>query len=324
MSRSRICVAALALSLVSSFVAACSDDSSGTGAATSTGGSASDGGSGGEGTGATSSTGEGASSGEGGSSSGSGGSGGNGGTPAVTASPGCMTGNGLPEGENTFDLADASRHYMLHLPNGYTKDKQWPLLLALHPNGSNIDYWNGTSGPRNIRAQVENDAILVVAESLTGDWRDDEPTDLAYIDQVIGDVEKELCVDLGEIFSMGFSGGGSFSGLLGCVRDDIRAFASGGAVKYFEDTDCTLHTPAAWVTIGSGELVPERVAFREYWRERDGCMESSQATDPDPCVAYDGCDAATPMNYCQHGGGHEWPAFGTEAAWQFLKQFVTE
>jgi poly(3-hydroxybutyrate) depolymerase len=197
------------------------------------------------------------------------------------------------------------------------------VLLALHPNGGNIDYWNGTSGERNIRAQVEDEAILVVVEDATNQWPDDLETELAYFQKILTDLRNELCVDLAAIFSMGFSGGGSFSGVLGCRRDDIRAIVAGGAVIYFDEADCT-NVPAAWITIGEGELIPAREEFRDFWRDRAGCMESTQPVDPDPCVAYDGCGEGTPVHYCQHAGDHVWPSFGTEAAWQFFSQFVTE
>ena len=116
-----------------------------------------------------------------------------------------------------------------------------------------------------------------------------------------------------------FSGGGSFSGVLACRREYIRAFAAGGAVIYFDEKDCTRRTPA-WITIGEKELVKSREAFRDFFRDQGQCMASSSATSPAPCQAYDGCDSATPVHYCEHPGDHVWPDFGTAAMWAFLKQ----
>lgn len=251
------------------------------------------------------------------------GTGGEGGGPDLSASPGCVDGEGIPEGESTFELEDEMRRYIVHLPNGYTRDRKWPVVLALHPNGGNIDYWNVTDGSRNIRAAVEDDAILIVAEDITANWPDDLDTELAYFDTILTRAKNELCVNTDEIFSMGFSGGGSFSGVLGCRRDDIRAIAIGGAIMYFDPADC-VNTPAAWVTIGELELIQGRADFRDFWRDKAGCEATSTPTDPDPCVAYDGCDAETPVVYCQHEGDHVWPAFGTEATWNFFKRFIVE
>ena len=46
--------------------------------------------------------------------------------------------------------------------------------------------------------------------------------ELAYVDALVSQLQSALCIDTTRIFSMGFSGGGSFSGMLGCDRTDIR------------------------------------------------------------------------------------------------------
>ena len=254
-------------------------------------------------------------------------------------SPGCVDGAGLDEGEHTFTLEGNDRRYILRLPNGYSRDRTWPLVLALHGNGGNTGYWDGTSGGRNIRGVLEDDAVLIVAEAIDNQWRDydmDRETwdpriesELLYFDQIIEEAKNELCIDEDAIFSMGFSGGGSFSGVLGCRRTDIRAIAVGGSVIYFaegrdlDDPDLCVGTPAAWITIGTEELAAGREAYRDFFRDRAGCDATSSPTDPDPpCVAYDGCDAATPVTYCQHPDGHIWPDFASDAMWAFFSQFV--
>ena len=248
-----------------------------------------------------------------------------------TGSPGCVDGAGLEEGEHTFTPEDIERRYLLYLPTGYDGSRPWPLIFALHGNGGSVDYWDRTSGDRNIRGEVEDGAILVIAEAIDNAWRDyDMPREtwpprieqeLRYFDHLKDELGEALCVDEDAIFSMGFSGGGSFSGVLGCRREYVRAIAVGGSVIYFEEEDC-VSTPAAWITIGTEELTDGRAAYRDFFRDRAGCDAESSATDPDPCVAYAGCDPATPVHYCQHPGGHVWPDFGTEAAWAFFRRFV--
>lgn len=246
-------------------------------------------------------------------------------------SPGCIDGTGIAEGENTFMLEGRNRRYIMRLPNNYTRDKQWPLVLALHGNGGSTSYWDGTSGDRNIRGVLADEAILVVAEAIGGNWRDyaEEPStwparidsELLYFDEIINQASNELCINPSAIFAMGFSGGGSFSGVLGCLRTDIRAIAVGGSVIYFDPESC-VSTPASWITIGTLELVPGREAYRDFFRDRAGCATTASAIDPAPCTAYDNCDAATPVHYCQHPGDHIWPDFGSQAMWDFFKRFL--
>lgn len=246
-------------------------------------------------------------------------------------SAGCVDGEGIPEGPNSFMLDGMERRYVMRLPTDYSRDRAWPLIFALHGNGGNTGYWDSEGGSRNIRDVVADHAVLIVAEAIDNRWRDyDMPSDtwparidmeLRYFDELVNRASADLCIDEDAIFTMGFSGGGSFSGLLGCQRDYIRAFAAGGSVIYFDEEDC-VQSPPAWITIGTEELTSGREAFRDFFRDGAGCMESTMSTDPDPCVAYDGCDNI--VHYCQHPDGHVWPGFGTEAFWSFFEQFVGE
>lgn len=256
------------------------------------------------------------------------------GSAAYNGSAGCTDGsNPIAEGEQTFMLEGRERRYVLRLPNGYDGAEPWPVVFALHGNGGSASYWDGTSGDRNIRAVLAEEAILVVAEAIEGNWRDysaDRSTwpvriesELLYFETIIGELRSRMCIDEREMFSMGFSGGGSFSGVLGCRRTDIRAIAVGGSVIYFDEANC-VGTPAAWVTIGTGELSDGREAYRDFFRDRAGCDAASVATTPAPCVAYENCADATPVHYCQHPDGHIWPDFGSDAMWTFFDQFVDQ
>lgn len=246
-------------------------------------------------------------------------------------SRGCGLFEGLAEGEHTFELDGRTRRYIVRLPQNYVSDEGWPLVFALHGNGGSAAFWDVTSGNRNIREVLKDEAVLVIAEAIEGNWRDyNAPQDtwpdrieseLRYFDEVLEQVKLGLCIDTDEVFTMGFSGGGSFSGVLTCRRDDYRAMAVGGSVMYFEPQDCTRATPA-WITIGTEELVPGREAFRDFFRDQAGCSETSTPVDPAPCVAYETCDVGTPVHYCQHAGDHVWPDIGSQAMWEFFKQFV--
>jgi len=252
---------------------------------------------------------------------------------AVTpiGSAGCIDGAGIPEGENTFMLEGLSRKFIMRLPQNYSADKAWPIVFALHGNGGNTSYWDGTSGDRNIREVLKDDAILIVAEAIDGQWRDYDAdastwparidSELLYFDTILTQAKNNLCINESAIFTMGFSGGGSFSGVLGCRRTDIRAMAVGGSVIYFDEADC-VGKPAAWITIGTQELVAGREQFRDFFRDLGGCDATATATDPAPCTAYDSCDATSPVHYCQHPDGHIWPDFGSQAMWDFFSQFV--
>lgn len=244
--------------------------------------------------------------------------------------PGCAARAPLPDGEATIEVQGTTRRYRIRLPRNYAGGGPWPLVLALHPNGNaGFGYWDADGGKRPLRARLADEAVLVVPLGRSKgaddkgkeqfDWRGDVPADLAFFDALLTRLKEGLCLDENRLFSMGFSGGGSFSAVLGCHRKDIRAFAAGGAVSYFDPAACQ-GTPAAWITIGKGELTDKRIALRDFWRTRAGCQPEERPTEPAPCVAYR-CPGRTPVTYCEHAAGHEWPDFGTSAAWAFFARF---
>jgi poly(3-hydroxybutyrate) depolymerase len=261
-------------------------------------------------------------------SDGSGGSDSTGGQ--MVGSPGCMAETPLAEGEHTFMLDGIERRYIVRLPSNYSPDQPWPLIFALHGNGGNPGYWDATGGDRDIRTAFAEEAILIIPEAINNQWRDySAPADtwpagivleLNFFDSVYDTAQNELCIDTTNVFSMGFSGGGSFSGVLGCQRDYIRAIAVGGSVIYFDEADCT-STPAAWITIGEQEYTDGRAAFRDFFADHAGCQMTSTPGAPDGCVDYDGCGAGTPVTYCSHPADHVWPSIGTDATKAFFQGF---
>jgi polyhydroxybutyrate depolymerase len=245
-------------------------------------------------------------------------------------SPGCTASESLAEGEHQFNLDGYDRRYILRLPQGYSSERPWPLIFALHGNGGNPGYWDAIGGDRDIRTAFADDAIIIIPEAIDNQWRDyNAPSntwparielELDYFDTIYQAAREQLCIDDAHVFSMGFSGGGSFSGVLGCRRDYIRAIAVGGSVIYFDPNECTA-TPAAWITIGDGELTAGREAFRDFFRMLAGCQETSTPGEPAGCIDYQGCGADTPVTFCSHPAGHVWPSIGTAATKAFFERF---
>jgi polyhydroxybutyrate depolymerase len=234
----------------------------------------------------------------------------------------------LTEGEHGLTLDGLERRFVVRLPVDYDPARAYPVVFSLPGNGGALEEWDQTDGDKALRTVMGADGILVATEAIDKQWRDysmPEKTwpgrieqELLYFDAVIGQVGDGLCVDLDHLFALGFSGGGSFSGVLGCRRSDIRAIATGGAVIYFDPADC-VSTPSAWVTLGALEYSDSRAAFRDFWRDGASCAETSLPTGPDSCLAYDGCAPDLAVHYCPHEGDHVWPSFGTQSAWDFFQ-----
>jgi poly(3-hydroxybutyrate) depolymerase len=134
--------------------------------------------------------------------------------------------------------------------------------------------------------------------------------DVAFIDALVAALEAEHCVDASRVFAAGHSHGASFSNHLGCYRPEtfraIAPVAGGGPWA----GPCT-GSVSAMVSHGSADAdvpIDNGIFSRDHWLEANGCAGApSSSADPAPCVSYAGC--AEPVLWCEHAGGHEWPAF---------------
>jgi polyhydroxybutyrate depolymerase len=225
--------------------------------------------------------------------------------PPVAPSAGCNAADQLPEGMATLP---GGRPYAVHLPTGYDRTKPYPLVFALHPNGGDIAMFND----QNTRTVMKAWAILVRTQSETGDWREAFPADLAYFDALVPLLKDKLCVDTNRIYSFGFSGGGSFSNLLACKRNFLRAVGSGGGVPGYDGyTAADCRPMPAWIDEG------DRVGLLELWTAKNGCSQQLPGNRPN-CGTY--VCAAAPVVYCTNST-HTWPTYASGDVSAFFSQF---
>jgi polyhydroxybutyrate depolymerase len=225
--------------------------------------------------------------------------------PPAVPSTGCASADQLPEGAGTLP---GGRRYMVHLPTGYEKTKPYPLVFGNHPNGGNIGMFEDT----RTKTVMKDWAILVLTQSQTGDWRQDFPADLGYFDALVPLLKGKLCVDTGRIYSFGFSGGASFSNLLACKRDFLRAVGGGGGIPGYNGyTAADCKPMPAWIDEGM------RAGLVELWTAKNGCTQKLPGNRPN-CSTYM-CTTA-PVVYCTNGA-HTWPSYGSEDVATFFKRF---
>jgi len=128
----------------------------------------------------------------------------------------------------------ATRTYLLHVPTNYQPQIPLPLLLVFHGRGSNAAEIEGYTG-FSLLADRER-FITVYPQGLQN--ADGEPfwdtfnsstthiDEVAFVNIVLNDVEKKLCVDTRRIDATGFSSGGNMTGMLACrLAGRIAAFA---------------------------------------------------------------------------------------------------
>jgi len=239
--------------------------------------------------------------------------------------------SGAPTGaiDGTITVRGVERSYILAVPSGYDSSTQHALVFAFHGLGSNATQARYYFG---VEQAAGNAAIVVYPNGLpsygtgtqTG-WNFD-PTgeDFEFFDALLARIESSYCIDDERVFATGHSHGGFFSNCLGCGRGTaLRAIAPVAGGGPF--LPCDGGGVAVWIahgTLDSTVDISYGEASRDHWRVENGCADTTTATTPSPCVAFDGCDTGLPVVWCQHEetalGGHGWPSFAPQGIWSFF------
>lgn len=251
-----------------------------------------------------------------GTAPGTGGAGGSGsGTPMRSA--GCGKTPTLTSGSHTIQSGQ-SRSYIIRIPSGYDNSHPYRLIFAFHWNGGTMQDIDGggTSGATwsyyGLQAQANNSTIFVAAQGLNNGWGNSGGADLKLVDDLVSLIEGDLCVDTTQIYSVGFSYGGSMSYELACARPNVfRAVAvySGGVLSGCDGgTKPVAYLGIHGVSDGTLNISGGRM-MRDRFVMNNGCTpqsppEPSAGSGKHICTPYQGCTAGHPVEWCAFDGGH--------------------
>lgn len=225
-----------------------------------------------------------------------------------------------------------ARTYVLYIPTGYSADTPMPLLFAWHGLGGSgslaRQYFRIEQAAANKAVIVYPDALPLANQGNQTGWNlSATGNDVAFFDAMLKEVTSSLCVDSNRIFSAGHSFGAMMTNALGCYRGDVlRAIApvAGSPPNTRGGSSCAGEV-AVWLAHGENDTtvnyMTSGIPSRDFWLMRNGCMMTSQATTPAPCVAYDGCRDELPVHWCVHQNAHDWPSFAGAGIWAFFSSF---
>lgn len=271
-------------------------------------------------------------------------------TPIVaTRSPGCTSGtdSATPRGSQAqIDLAGHGfdRWYSLFVPFSYDGERT-PLVIDLH------GYLSGAAGQAamsNFARLAEDERFVWVTPQGNGTmpyWNavphPNLPDDIAFIEHVIDDVERQLCIDRARVYVSGFSNGAFLASLVACrLSHRVAAVAVVAGLQMPRGCEpsrplpiLAIHgTDDRYVSFGGGpnpalDELPwndeSSAAFHGLpfadvtttaakWAALQGCEPDPSTTTIGPSVdliEYSGCSADSVIQlYVINGGGHTWPA----------------
>lgn len=269
----------------------------------------------------------------GGSSAGSGGGG-------ASQSGGCGKTRTLQNGTITIPFQNASRKYILRVPESYDKNHPYRLVVAYAESGSSA--MSVASRNYFTLATLDGTNTIFVAPDAAngaGSW---SKADVELTDDILAQVEGDLCIDKTRIFATGFSFGGAMSIAIACTRADVfRGVAFFSGADLTGSCPATLTKPIAYYASqasqdSSGPPMPTsgRVKQAEF-AAVNGCTAEPAATtfpaagQPHTCTEYKGCSAGHPTKYCVFDGPHGWEpkdpgqamSWNAPEAWKFITQF---
>lgn len=246
-------------------------------------------------------------------------------------SPGCGRQAPTPPGETTtrtLESAGGTRSYGLHVPERYQPKRPTTVVLSFHGRTRDAAY------QEELSEFSDKGVVAVYPQGLIG--TDGEPSwqgapyspavdDVRFVDDLLDELERTLCVDRSRIFAAGKSNGGGFAGILACrMPDRIAAFGVVAGAFYPQGGACHPSRPAPVLEIHGksdttipydGDAAKELPPIPEWmaaWAERDGCRERPVVRDLGDGVQrseWRSCDRRSDVvHYAVDGLAHDWPA----------------
>jgi polyhydroxybutyrate depolymerase len=270
-------------------------------------------------------------------------------------SKGCGVKPAIPPGnsDRTITSGGVERRFQLDVPSSYDGTKPFAIVLGLH--SLTVDYRvvpGMAFGDLASKYEFIGVAPSGRLDAGTPYWNAapaNDNYDVAFISDLLDELESTLCVDTGRVFSAGMSNGAQLSSLLGCrLPERISGIAPIAGVEFFPPCDgppvpvIAFHGDAdPIVPYTGGGLNATTIADTYYykgklpaglpeshgvdesmrsWAKHNGCGARYKESRISPEVrrrVWPHCDAATEL-YIVDGGGHAWPG---QRVPQFEAQF---
>ena len=274
------------------------------------------------------------------------------GAGTAAASSGCGKAPTLTSGTHTIQSSGQTRSYILRVPTGYDNNHPYRLVFGFHwvggtandvdsggTDGYNWSYY----GLRRLADAAGNGTIFVAPQGISNGWGNSGGQDITFVDDMLNQFQSGLCIDTGQIFSSGFSYGGSMTYALACARPTVfRAVAVYSGANL---SGCTPGTGAvAYIGLHGirDNVLPiaNGRALRDTFVRNNGCTPQNP---PEPAngslthivTTYSGCRAGYPVVWAAFdGAGHDpgpidgstgdgWHTWTSGVVWNFFSQFTS-
>ncbi len=271
--------------------------------------------------------------------------------PTSVVPPPTATAVSIGDSEAQVTTSGTVRQYRIHVPASYRPDQAVPLVLNFSGFGETALEQELLSG---MSRQSDLSGFIVVYPEARGQppaWfvgpgpKGDE--DVAFVGDLIRQVESEYHIDANRIYATGISNGGGMVNQLGCRLADTFAAIAPVSGAYVFWNICRPSRPVAVVAFhgtadrivpydGEGRVLPPIRDWAAAWAARDSCDEvprESFRNGSAVAETWDNCQGGAAVTlYTIQGFGHMWPGVArasgfdagtsdvnaTQVIWQFF------
>jgi len=257
--------------------------------------------------------------------------------------------------ERSFVHDDSLRSYLLYVPNDYTGQEDWPLVINYHGFSINgeiqMDYTNMSATADTAHFLVAYPNGLIVEDLVFGGFGPGwyipgsygaNHNDVTFTSSLIDHIDADFNIDLARVHATGWSNGGEFSYYLACMLPDrIASTASvSNAMNEISLNSCQAGRSLSTLLIhgtedpffpwnGVSGYFPPPPITPSFWASNNNCSPDSIVSDlpnvvvNDSCtvtlIEYQNCDPGTEvLLYRINGGGHTWPGSVPRPGWEWL------
>lgn len=260
---------------------------------------------------------------------------------AASKSAGCGKTRTLQNGTLNITFNNASRKYILRVPDNYVSTHPYRLVFAFAESGASASSVASKNYFTMATLDTDKTTIFVAPDAANGQgsW---SKSDVELTGAILTELEGDLCIDTSRIFATGFSFGGAMSLAIACQRADVFR-----GVAFFSGADLTgsctntLTKPIAYYASqasqdSTGDPLPTSGRVKQaQFAAVNGCTAEPTATtfptagQAHRCTFYKNCSAGHPTEYCVFDGPHGWEpkdpgqstSWNAQEAWKFITQF---
>ena len=247
----------------------------------------------------------------------------------------------VKSGSYDFQWSKGKRTIRIDIPDNYDNKKPYRLVFGMHCMGG----WAGgvqQEGYYGLKPLDTEKTTIFVAPEGNGNQAPWGQDDYLLFDELLADLQSNLCIDSSRVFSTGFSYGSMFSNGLSWNHQDVLR-----AVAVYETAERNIWLPqrqnkgVGWMgvlglqdnlctpTMGRAARDIILELNSEGGKAKNEKAQEYGGSGPHVCYDYTTVEERFPVRWCTQNGGHIWDhkdpgqnqSWVPKATWEFFNKF---